>query len=158
MTETTEPNTFKVEREITISAPAAAVYERIVDLHRWVHWSPWEGMDPDLQRSYGGPDSGVGATYGWSGTRKVGAGGMAITEAVKPSMVVLDLDFIKPFKAHNVTRFALHQDGDSTQVTWTMTGAKTFMSKVMGIFMSMDKVVGRDFERGLAQLKTVVEG
>jgi hypothetical protein len=158
MTETTEPSTFKVEREINIAASAAAVYERIVDLHQWVDWSPWEGMDPDLHRTYGGPESGVGATYGWSGTRKVGSGAMTITEAVEPSAVVLDLDFIKPFKAHNVTRFALHQDGDSTQVTWTMTGAKTFMSKVMGIFMSMDKLVGRDFERGLAQLKTVVEG
>ena len=158
MTETDTRNTFEVERSIVISAPAEQVYESLVDFHRWVPWSPWEGLDPNIERTYSGPDSGVGATYEWEGSRKVGKGRMEITDAEAPTRIGIKLDFIKPFKAHNTTRFTLSADGSDTNLTWTMTGPKTLMSKVMGIFMSMDKLVGRDFEKGLAQLKAIAEG
>jgi Polyketide cyclase / dehydrase and lipid transport len=148
--------TFSVERSITINAPASAVHERLNNFHKWVDWSPWEGLDPALQRTYTGPDSGVGASYAWTGTRKVGQGRMEITEST-PNRVALDLHFIKPFKANNKTVFAITPAGEGTNVTWTMTGPKTLLSKLMGIFMSMDKLVGKDFDKGLASLKRVTE-
>jgi uncharacterized protein YndB with AHSA1/START domain len=150
-------NTFEVTRSIAIAAPPARVFESIIDFHRWTEWSPWEGLDPSMQRTYTGPDAGVGATYEWEGSRKVGKGRMEIVDAEAPSTVGIKLDFLKPFKSHNQTRFALSPEGDTTTVTWSMRGPKTFMTKVMGIFTSMDKLVGRDFEKGLAQLKTAAE-
>ena len=152
-------STFSVARSVVIAAPAPAIHERINDFHRWVDWSPWEGIDPSLQRTYTGPDAGVGASYAWVGNRKVGQGQMTITES-QPNRLGLDLQFLKPFKANNTTVFAFApsgNDGNSTELTWTMTGPKTFMSKIMGIFMSMDKLVGKDFEKGLASLKQVCE-
>ena len=150
-------NTFEVTRSITIAAPPARVFESIIDFHRWTEWSPWEGLDPNMQRTYTGPDVGVGATYEWEGSRKVGKGRMEIVDAEAPSTVGIKLDFLKPFKSHSQTRFALSATGDTTEVTWSMRGPKTFMTKVMGVFTSMDKLVGRDFEKGLAQLKTAAE-
>ncbi len=149
-------STFSVQRSTTINAPAATVHEHLNDFHKWVNWSPWEGLDPALQRTYGGPEAGVGTTYAWSGTRKVGQGRMEITEST-PQRVALDLQFIKPFKANNKTVFALSPAGEGTAVTWTMTGPKTLVTKIMGIFMSMDKIVGKDFDKGLAALKQVSE-
>ncbi len=150
-------STFSVQRSITINAPAAAVHERINNFRKWVDWSPWEGLDPALQRTYGGPESGVGSSYAWSGIRKVGQGRMEITEST-PNRVALDLRFIKPFKANNKTVFELDEAANgTTAVTWTMTGPKTVMSKLMGIFMSMEKFVGKDFDKGLASLKRVTE-
>jgi carbon monoxide dehydrogenase subunit G len=150
-------DTFRVERDIAIAAPAEEVFGFIVDFHRWVAWSPWEGIDPNMRRTYSGPDAGRGATYEWEGIRKVGKGRMEILDAEQSTDVRIKLDFITPFKAQNVTRFTLRQEGDTTLVNWSMTGPKTLMSKVMGIFMSMDKLVGRDFEKGLAQLKSEAE-
>jgi uncharacterized protein YndB with AHSA1/START domain len=158
MTENPDRNTFRVERSTNIAAPPERIFDAIVDFHEWVHWSPWEGIDPKLQRTYSGPEAGVGTTYEWKGTRKVGTGRMEIIAAQRPTDLAIKLNFIKPFKAQNTTRFAMKPSDDTTQVTWTMTGPKTFMSKVMGIFMSMDKFVGRDFDKGLAQLKAYVEG
>ena len=149
-------STFTVERSTTISAPASEVHARRANFHNWVDWSPWEGIDPNLQRAYSGPESGVGAAYAWKGARKVGEGNMTITDS-RPERIALDLNFLKPFKASNVTVFALVDDAAGTKVTWTMTGRKTFMSKIMGVFMSMDKLVGKDFDKGLAALKRVVE-
>ncbi len=144
---------FEVKRETTIPATRAAVYERLVDFHRWREWSPWEDLDPALSRTYSGPDAGVGAVYEWSGNRKAGAGRMEITDAVESSKVEIALQFLKPFKSSSTTTFELvERDGD-THVTWRMVGPKTFMTRVMGLFTSMDKVVGKDFEKGLAQLK-----
>ena len=144
---------FEVERETNISASRAAVYALLADFHRWREWSPWEDLDPDLRRTYSGPDAGTGAVYEWSGNRKAGAGRMEITDAVEPSKVQIALQFIKPFKSSNTTTFELvERDGD-THVSWRMVGPKTFMTRVMGIFTSMDKVVGKDFEKGLTRLK-----
>ena len=149
-------STFTVERSTTINAPASEVHARIDNFHDWVDWSPWEGIDPNLQRTYSGPEAGVGAAYAWKGARKVGEGNMTITD-LRPERIALDLNFLKPFKASNVTVFTLLGDAAGTKVTWTMTGRKTFMSKIMGVFMSMDKLVGKDFDKGLATLKRVVE-
>lgn len=157
MTESDDPKTFTVQRSLGIAASRDAVFARLVDFHRWVDWSPWEGLDPAMTRTYEGADSGVGSAYSWTGNRKVGQGRMEIVAADAPSSLEIDLQFLKPFKARNVTRFSLAEDTGSTLVTWTMTGPKTLMTKVMGIFTSMDKVVGRDFEKGLAQLKAVAE-
>jgi hypothetical protein len=149
-------DTYTVERQRRIDAPPALVREQIVDLRRWVSWSPWEDLDPDLQRTYGGPVAGVGAWYEWDGNRKAGKGRMEITD-VDESTVTIDLRFLRPFKSQSTTAFRLEPDGDGTLVTWTMTGPNTFMMKVMGIFTSMEKMIGPDFEKGLDRLKREVE-
>ena len=151
-------DSYTVERSTTIQAPPERVYERIVDFHRWTEWSPWEGLDPDLERTYSGPDSGPGATYAWSGNRKAGQGRMAITEATEPSLVRVDLRFDKPFKSESVTSFAIRPEGTGSAVTWSMAGVKTLPLKIFGIFKSMDSLVAPDFEKGLARLKTAAEG
>jgi hypothetical protein len=153
-----DPNTFRVERTTAIAAPIDKVFEELADFHRWVDWSPWEGIDPAMARTYSGADAGVGAVYEWRGSRKVGEGRMEVTESDAPHSLGIQLDFIKPFKARNHTVFTLDQTGHGTEVNWAMTGRKTFMTKVMGIFSSMDKMVGKDFEKGLAQLKAKMEG
>jgi polyketide cyclase/dehydrase/lipid transport protein len=150
-------DTYTVERSTTIEAPAALIYEQIADFHNWPTWSPWEDIDPDLQRAYSGPQAGVGATYSWSGNRKAGRGRMEITAAEEPVAVAIDLVFEKPFKARNDTGFSLRPEGSGTVVTWTMNGRKTVLTRVMGVFLSMEKLLGPDFEKGLARLKTATE-
>ncbi len=150
-------DTYTVRRSTTIAAPPERVYGLVADFHRWTAWSPWEDIDPDMRRDHSGPDSGVGATYAWSGNRKAGQGRMTITEATEPSTVRIDLLFEKPFKAHNETVFDIEPDGAGSAVTWTMTGRKTLMTKLMGIVKSMDAMVGPDFEKGLARLRTAAE-
>jgi len=142
---------------MTINAPADSIYAQIADFHRWTDWSPWEGLDADLQRTYSGPDRGPGATYVWSGNRKAGEGRMEITQVVEPSRVEVALNFLKPFRSSSTTIFDLRSDGQVTRVTWTMTGPKTPMTRVMGVFKSMDKMIGPDFEKGLERLKAVAE-
>jgi hypothetical protein len=150
---------YTVQRSTSIAAPPARVYEQIVDFHRWVDWSPWEDTDPALRRSYSGPHAGPGATYAWSGNRKAGRGHLQITAATAPatgpgeSTVHLDLVFEKPFKGQNEIVFSIRPEGAGSLVTWTMTGRKTLMTKVMGIFVSMETFLGPDFEKGLARLK-----
>lgn len=151
-------DTYTVERSVLVAAPAERVYDEIADFHRWTRWSPWEDVDPALRRTYTGPEEGVGATYAWTGNRKAGQGTMQIVEARCPSLVRIDLTFEKPFKARNDTAFTIAPDGDGSRVTWTMTGRKTLATKVMGLVTSMDKMIGGDFEKGLARLKAVSEG
>ena len=150
-------DSYTVARSTTIAAPPSRVYEEIVDFHNWTKWSPWEDLDPALKRDYSGAGSGAGAVYAWSGNRKAGQGRMAITDVDEPSRVRIDLLFEKPFKARSDTLFTIEPDGSGSQVTWTMTGKKTLVTKVMGIFKSMDSLVGPDFEKGLARLKTTTE-
>jgi Polyketide cyclase / dehydrase and lipid transport len=150
-------STFTVERSTMIDAAPDQIFPLLNDFHRWVDWSPWEGMDANLQRTYTGSTSGVGASYAWVGSRKVGAGKMEIVAATPNDSLDIALAFLKPFKAENHTRFVLEPNEAHTRVTWTMTGKKTLMSKIMGIFMSMDKLVGKDFDRGLAQLKSLAQ-
>lgn len=153
----TQPDTFKVERATTIQAPPAAVYPHVADFHKWTAWSPWEKLDPNLQRTYGGATSGKGATYAWAGSKDVGKGSMAITEADEPNKLLIDLRFTEPFQAENLTTFAFTPDDGGTKVTWTMEGKNPFIGKVMHLFMDMDAMVGKDFEKGLADLKAVAE-
>ena len=145
-------DTYTVERSTTIAAPPEEVYAAIIDFHEWPNWSPWEDLDSDLQRTYSGSESGTGSVYEWKGNRKAGEGRMEITETEVPSRIRIALDFLKPFKSSSVTTFTFAPADGGTEVTWTMVGHKTFMTKVMGIFKSMDSLIGPDFEKGLAQL------
>ena len=150
-------HTFLVERSSTIAAGPEVVFDLIDDFHRWTQWSPWEGLDPDMSRTYSGADRGVGASYAWSGNRKAGSGSMAITESVPNRKVKLDLAFLEPFKAQNVTTFLLEPAASGTTVRWQMAGKQSWFFKVFGFVFSMDKMVGKDFEKGLATLKAVAE-
>ncbi len=150
--------TFEVERRTTISASPEAIFRQLEDFHHWAAWSPWEDKDPNLQRTYAGSESGVGARYEWIGNRKAGEGRMVIAEVQSPSDLTITIEFFKPFKSEGTVRFVLDPEGDGTRVTWSMTGPKTFGTRVMGLFMSMDKAIGPDFEKGLARLKAVAEG
>ncbi|HAM21275.1 MAG TPA: transcriptional regulator [Actinobacteria bacterium] len=144
-----------ISRELTLPASADAISAWIVDFHKWVSWSPWEDIDPNLQRTYSGPPSGVGTAYEWSGNRKAGAGKMTIT-SVAPEEIKLDLDFTKPFKSASKTTFTLAAGADGTTVVWQVFTPKSLMTRIFGIFMNFDKMVGADLERGLAKLKSVV--
>jgi len=150
-------DTYTVERTTVIDAAPTRIYDEIADFHNWTRWSPWEGVDPALERTYSGPRSGTGAVYGWSGNRRAGKGRMEIVDTTAPSRVQIDLNFEKPFKARNDTFFTIEPSGAGTRVTWSMTGKKTLATKVIGLVKSMDKFLGPDFEKGLAQLKTTVE-
>jgi uncharacterized protein YndB with AHSA1/START domain len=145
---------YEVTREAEIPASTTAVFDLIADFHRWSEWSPWEGVDPQMQRTYSGAEHGIGAVYEWKGNRKAGQGRMEITHADTPGRVVIALQFLKPFKSSNTTTFELTGSGEGTHVTWRMVGPKTFATRIMGIFSSMDTMIGRDFEKGLAQLAT----
>jgi carbon monoxide dehydrogenase subunit G len=154
----TRPDRFHIERSETINAPSAAIFPHINDFHRWSAWSPFEKMDPELQRSYGGPAAGVGAAYSWVGNNKVGEGSMRIMESTPTRKVGIALEFVKPFKASNVATFTLAPEAaGATRVTWAMDGQSTFVSKAMGLFMSMDRMIGGEFEKGLASLKGIAE-
>lgn len=148
---------FLVERSTVIQAPAAVAFALVDDFHQWTRWSPWEGLDPAMQRTYAGPDSGVGASYAWAGNKKAGSGSMVITESVPHERISVDLSFLKPFKAHNVIAFLFVPHGNGIQVTWRMTGKKNLFFRVFGFLVSMDKMVGKDFEKGLLQLKATAE-
>jgi len=152
----TQPDSFKVQRSATIKAPPEKIMAYLNDFHQWPAWSPWEKLDPNMQRTFEGSASGKGAVYAWKGNDDVGQGRMEILESA-PTQLDIKLDFIKPFASSNRTEFALQGQGDSTQVTWTMTGPSQFVTKVMGVFFSMDKMIGKDFEKGLAQLKMAAE-
>ena len=148
---------YVVERKKSIDASPSEVFTHVVDLREWDNWSPWAAMDPEMDKTYGGEQGAVGSTYGWSGNRKVGQGQMTVTEVETPSRVAINLEFLKPFKSQSVTEMLVSASGDGSEVTWRMTGQHTMMTKVMGIFRSMDKMVGPDFEKGLTTLKQVVE-
>lgn len=149
--------TYSVLRSASIDAPPERVYAEIADFHNWPRWSPWEDLDPEMERTYSGVPSGTGAVYAWSGNRRAGRGRMEILEATPPSTVRVDLLFEKPWKARSDTAFAIRPEGTGSRVTWTMTGRKTLMTRAMGVFKSMDSFVGPDFEKGLARLKAVAE-
>lgn len=153
----TKPDTFRIERSITINAPAEKIFPYINNLHDFGSWSPYEKKDPAMKRSYAGPDSGKGAIYAWEGNDEIGQGQMEITNATEPNNVTISLDFTKPFKAHNTVEFNLQPKGESTDVTWSLAGRNEFMCKVMQTFMDMDKMCGKDFEEGLNSLKQLAE-
>jgi len=151
----TTSDIFRIERSIHIDAAPADITRLIEDFHRWTAWSPWERLDPAMQRSYDGAERGVGAVYAWTG-KKAGAGRMEVKD-VRPERVTIQLDFIRPMKASNTALFELAPDGEGTRVTWAMEGKETLLTKLMHAVINMDKLVGKDFENGLAELKVQAE-
>jgi uncharacterized protein YndB with AHSA1/START domain len=148
----TRPDAFKVERSVTMAVPPEAVYQQVADFKAWERWSPWAKLDPAMKTEYAGTAGSPGATYHWAGNDQVGEGRMTITEVVPPARVAIKLEFIKPWTATNDTTFVLAPEGSGTRVTWSMTGKNDFMGKVFSVFMDVDAMVGKDFEKGLAQL------
>lgn len=153
----TKPDTFRVQRTVSIKAPPDKIFPLINDFKAWTAWSPYEKKDPAMKRSYGAVTAGKGATYGWEGDSNVGQGSMEIVEASSPNKVVIKLDFLKPFEAHNTGEFILEPKGDTTSVTWAIYGPSPYMSKVIGTFINLDNMIGKDFEQGLADLKAAAE-
>ena len=153
-----QPSDFRVTRTATITAPASAVFPHVNDLQKWDAWSPWAKLDPNAKNSFEGPASGVGAIMRWVGNNKVGQGSMTIMESRPDEFIQFKLEFLKPFAATNTAEFTFNSESNQTTVTWCMYGKNNFMGKAMGLFMSCDKMVGGQFEKGLATLKSVVEG
>ncbi|WP_424195083.1 SRPBCC family protein [Ampullimonas aquatilis] len=152
-----KPDTFRVERAITIKASPEKIFALINDFHQWVTWSPWEKLDPTMQRTHSGAENGQGAIYAWKGNNQVGQGSMEILASTPPSKVLIKLDFIQPFESHNQAEFTLIPKDDMTEVTWTMSGPNTFIGRVMSVFVSMDTMIGKDFESGLNNMKMAAE-
>jgi polyketide cyclase/dehydrase/lipid transport protein len=153
----TRPDSMHIERAAHIEAPPGKIFPLINDFRSWTAWSPYEKLDPAMKKAYSGAATGKGAVYEWEGNRQAGKGRMEITDTSSPTRVTIKLDFMKPFEGHNVATFALVPDGPFTTVTWTMDGPTAYAAKVMGIFMNMDRMIGKDFETGLASLKAVAE-
>lgn len=151
-----KPATYHVERSTTIATTADKISPLLDDFHNWDQWSPWAKLDPNMRVTYSGAPAGQGAVYEWEGNSKVGKGRMEIV-AVQPTLTSIKLDFLSPFASHNQTNFVLVSQGPTTLVTWTMDGPNTFASKLMSLFVSMDKMIGKDFDSGLSQLKSAAE-
>ena len=152
-----QPSQYQIERTATINAPAPVVFAQVNDFHKWNAWSPWANLDPNMKQTFDGQASGVGAMYSWAGNSDVGEGKMTIIDSRPGQLVKIQLEFIKPFAASNTTDFIFTPQGNQTNVKWTMSGTNNFIAKAFCVFVSMDKMVGGDFEKGLAKLKTVSE-
>ena len=153
----TRPATYHVERSISTAAPPPAVFGVLDDLHRFREWSPWEKLDPKMKVTYAGPETGVGSSYAWEGNSEAGSGRMTITETTPPNELILKLEFLKPFESTCALHYKIAPENEGSRVTWSMDGNNNFVGKVMCLFGSMDKMMGGDFERGLASLKQVTE-
>ncbi|MES2760236.1 MAG: SRPBCC family protein [Pseudomonadota bacterium] len=152
-----KPDSFAVRRSIDIKAPPEKIAPLLTDFHQWASWSPWEKLDPNMKRTFSGAPAGRGAIYEWEGNSDVGKGRMEILEASTPAKTVVKLAFLEPVESHSTTEFTLVPQGETTTVTWNMHGPMPFMSKLMTVFMSMDDMIGKDFDKGLAQLKAAAE-
>jgi uncharacterized protein YndB with AHSA1/START domain len=152
-----KPDTFRVARSTSIKAPPEKIFDILSDFHRSPEWSPYEKKDPDMKRSFSGSDRGKGAAYAWQGDSTVGSGRLEIADASRPHKVTINLDMIKPIAAHNIVEFTLEPRADSTNVTWVMTGQVPFLAKIAHVFFNVDRMVGGDFETGLASLKALAE-
>ncbi|MGZ8833008.1 MAG: SRPBCC family protein [Thermoanaerobaculia bacterium] len=153
----TKPDTLRVERTASIKAPPEKIFPLVNDFHNWSSWSPWEKRDPAMKRTYSGAAVGKGAVYEWDGNNQVGKGRMEITDTTAPSRITIKLDFMEPLEGHDIAEYTLEPQGDSTKVTWVMHGPNRFIGKVISVFISMDKMIGKDFETGLANLKIMAE-
>jgi len=152
-----QPSHYRVERSATMNAPAPVVFAQVNDFHKWNAWSPWAKLDPGMKQTFEGAPAGTGAVYKWAGNSEVGEGQMTIKESHASDLIKIKLDFLKPFAATSDTVFTFTPEGNQTKVTWTMDGEKNFIAKAFHLFMNIDKMVGGDFEKGLAQMKTVAE-
>jgi hypothetical protein len=151
------PSDFRVERSIVVAVPPAAAFAQVNDFHKWEAWNPWAKMDPAMKETYDGAPSGPGASYSWSGNKNVGTGRMTLTESRPVELIRIKLEFLKPFAATNTAEFTFKPNGNQTVVTWSMFGKSNFVCKLMGLFVSMDKMCGSQFEKGLADLKAAAE-
>jgi hypothetical protein len=151
-----QPDTFHVERMATVAAGPERILPLLGDFHRWQAWSPWEKLDPQMKRTFAGAPNGRGAVYEWSGNSNAGAGRMEIVSATA-SAIAIKLDFLEPFASSNTTSFALQPSSAGTQIIWSMDGPMPYLSKLMCVFVSMDRLIGKDFETGLVQLKAAAE-
>jgi len=152
-----KPSSFRVERSALIQTTPEKLFPHLNDLRSWAAWSTWEKMDPQMKKTYSANSAGKGATYEWEGNKKVGHGRMSIADSFPDTKVVIQLDFIQPFEAHNIAELQLLPQNGGTLVTWAMYGPMPFISKLFSVFVSMDKMIGKDFEDSLANLKTVAE-
>lgn len=152
-----QPARYRVSRSTAVAAPAAVLFAQVNDFHKWTAWSPWEQIDPAMKRTYEGPPAGAGARYAWAGNREVGEGRMTIVESHPSDRIQVRLEFVKPFAGTSVAEFTFRPDGDRTLVTWSMTGDKNFIAKAIHLVMSMDRMIGDQFDKGLAAMKTVAE-
>jgi hypothetical protein len=153
----TRPSDFRVSRSAEMSATPIAAFEQVNDFHNWDNWSPWAKLDPNCKNTFEGPSSGRGARFSWSGNNKIGAGRMTITDSRPGEFVGINLEFLRPFKATNTAEFTFEPQGNQTLVTWSMLGKKNFVMKAFGLFMSCDDMLGKQFDKGLASMKTIVE-
>lgn len=152
-----KPDTFRVSRSISIKAPPEKIFPIINDLKQWSAWSPYEKKDPAMKRTFGALTAGKGAVYEWEGNKDVGKGRMEISDATPPSKLLIQLHFMQPFEGRNVAEFTVDGKGGESNVTWAMYGPATFVSKLIGVFMDMDRMIGDDFAAGLANLKALAE-
>ena len=152
-----QPSDFRVARSTTISAPPPAVFAQVNDFHKWEAWNPWGKIDPAMKQTYEGAPAGPGAIYTWSGNNEVGEGRMTITDSRPSDLIRVKLEFFKPFAGTNTAEFAFKPEGNQTLVTWSMFGEKNFMAKAVHLVMNMDKMIGGQFEKGLADMKSAVE-
>ena len=152
-----KPDVFRIQRAATVKAAPGKVFPCINDFHNWAAWSPYEKLDPNMKKTFSGAASGKGAVYEWEGNSKAGKGRMEIVDSTMPGKIVIKLDFLKPFEGHNTSEFTMSPSGDSTEIVWAMHGPSPFMTKVMHVFINMDKMLGKDFEAGLANLKAIAE-
>jgi uncharacterized protein YndB with AHSA1/START domain len=151
------PDTFNIQRSRTIQAPPEKIFALINDFHHWSQWAPQDREDPTMRRTFTGAESGIGAISDWNSSGRAGAGRMEITESTPPQKVLVKVDFVKPFEAHNVNEFLLEPAGTSTKVTWSMHGTNLYIMKLMSLVASMDKIAGKHFEAGLDNLKSAAE-
>ena len=152
-----QPSEFRVVRSATISAPAPAVFAQVNDFHKWEAWNPWGKIDPAMKQTYEGAPAGTGAIYTWAGNNEVGEGRMTIIESRPSELIRIKMEFFKPFAGTSTAEFAFKPEGNQTVVTWSMAGENNFMAKAVGLFMNMDKMIGGQFENGLASMKSIVE-
>jgi Polyketide cyclase / dehydrase and lipid transport len=152
-----QPSVFRVARSATMSAPAPAVFAQVNDFHKWEAWNPWGKIDPAMKQTYEGAPAGPGAIYTWVGNKNVGQGRMTLTESRPSDLIRIKLEFFKPFAGTNIAEFTFKPEGNQTAVTWSMAGKNNFMAKAIHLFMNMDKMIGGQFETGLAQMKSIVE-
>jgi carbon monoxide dehydrogenase subunit G len=152
------PSEYRVARTVTIAAPAPAVFAQVNDFHKWNAWNPWAKMDPAMKQTYEGAPTGTGAIYTWTGNRQVGEGRMTLTESRPPELIRINLEFLKPFAATSAAEFTVTPEGQRTAVTWSMVGNLNVVTKIVHLFVGMDRMIGANFEKGLADMKSVAEG
>ena len=152
-----QPSQFHVARTVSVAAPAPVVFAQVNDFHKWSAWSPWARMDPAMKQAYKGAPSGAGAVYTWAGNHDVGEGRMTITESRPSDLIRIKLEFFKPFAGVSTAEFTFKPEGQQTLVAWSMTGRTTFVTKAVHLFLSVDKMIGDNFESGLARIKSLAE-